>query len=65
MDPALTQRINAAFRAIITSAEVKSFVETRQAAEVVAGSPAEFAALVAGDIAKWAPVIRDGNIRAE
>ncbi len=44
---------------------MKSFVETRQAAEVVAGTPAEFAALVAGDIAKWGPVIRDGNIRAE
>jgi tripartite-type tricarboxylate transporter receptor subunit TctC len=65
MDAALAQRINAVFRAIITSPEVKSFVETRQAAEVVAGTPAEFAALVAGDIAKWGPVIREGNIRAE
>jgi len=65
MDAALVVRINAAFRAIITRAEVRSFVETRQAAEVVAGTPAEFAALVAGDIAKWAPVIREGNIRAE
>jgi hypothetical protein len=27
--------------------------------------PADFAALVAGDIAKWTPVIREGNIRAE
>ncbi|MBP0465584.1 tripartite tricarboxylate transporter substrate binding protein [Roseomonas sp. PWR1] len=65
MDPALAARINAVFRAIITNAEVKSAVETRQAAEVIAGSPADFAALVAGDIAKWTPVIRDGNIRAE
>jgi tripartite-type tricarboxylate transporter receptor subunit TctC len=65
MDPALVTRINAVFRAIITSAEVKSFVETRQAAEVVAGTPAEFAALVTNDIAKWGPVIREGNIRAE
>ena len=65
MDPALAQRINAVFRTIITSADVRSFVETRQAAEVVAGTPADFAALVAGDIAKWGPVIRDGNIRAE
>ncbi|MBB5689769.1 tripartite tricarboxylate transporter substrate binding protein [Roseomonas alkaliterrae] len=65
MEAGLVQQINAAFRAIITSAEVKSFVETRQAAEVVAGTPAEFAALVAGDIEKWTPVIREGNIRAE
>jgi tripartite-type tricarboxylate transporter receptor subunit TctC len=65
MDPALVVRINRVFRGIITNAEVRSFVETRQAAEVVAGTPAEFAALVAGDIAKWGPVIREGNIRAE
>lgn len=65
MDPALATRINAVFRAIITNPEVKSAVETRQAAEVMAGSPADFAALVAGDIAKWTPVIREGNIRAE
>lgn len=65
MDAALAARINAVFRAIITNPEVKSAVETRQAAEVMAGSPADFAALVAGDIAKWTPVIREGNIRAE
>lgn len=65
MDPALAARINAVFRTIITNPEVKSAVETRQAAEVIAGSPADFAALVAGDIAKWTPVIREGNIRAE
>lgn len=65
MDPALAQQINAVFREIITSAEVKSFVETRQAAEVTAGSPADFARLIADDIAKWTPVIREGNIRAE
>jgi len=65
MDAGLAQQINAAFRAIITSEEVKSFVETRQAAEVIAGTPADFAALVAGDIAKWTPVIREGNIRPE
>lgn len=65
MDAAMVQQINRVFRAIITSAEVKAFVENRQAAEVVAGTPAEFGALIAGDIAKWTPVIRDGNIRAE
>lgn len=65
MDPALAQQINRIFREIITNAEVKSAVETRQAAEVIAGTPAEFAALIAGDVAKWTPVIREGNIRAE
>jgi tripartite-type tricarboxylate transporter receptor subunit TctC len=65
MDPALANRINAVFRAIITNPEVKATVETRQAAEVVAGTPAEFAKLIADDVAKWTPVIREGNIRAE
>lgn len=65
MDPALAQQINRVFREIITSVEVKSAVETRQAAEVIAGTPADFAALIAGDVAKWTPVIREGNIRAE
>ena len=65
MDPALAQQINRVFREIITNAEVKSAVESRQAAEVIAGTPAEFAALIAGDVAKWTPVIREGNIRAE
>ncbi len=65
MEPALTNRINAVFRAIMANPEVKSTVETRQAAEVIAGTPAEFAKLIADDVAKWTPVIREGNIRAE
>jgi len=65
MEPGLVQRINRVFQAIITAPEVKSFVETRQAAEVVGGSPADFARLIAAEIAKWTPVIREGNIRAE
>jgi tripartite-type tricarboxylate transporter receptor subunit TctC len=65
MDPALVDRINAVFRAIATNPEVKSTLETRQAAEVIAGTPAEFAKLIADDVAKWTPVIREGNIRAE
>ena len=56
---------NRIFRAIITSAEVKETVQRVQAADVIASSPAEFAALIARDHAKWTPVIREGNIRAE
>jgi tripartite-type tricarboxylate transporter receptor subunit TctC len=51
--------------AVIVMVEVRAFVETRQAGEIVAGSPAEFARLIADEIAKWTPVIREGNIRAE
>jgi hypothetical protein len=44
---------------------VKETVQRVQAADVIASSPAEFAALIARDHAKWTPVIREGNIRAE
>ena len=56
---------NRVFRSIITSTEVKETVQRVQAAEVIASSPAEFAALITRDHAKWTPVIREGNIRAE
>ena len=56
---------NRVFRSIITSTEVKETVQRVQAAEVIASSPAEFAALLTRDHAKWTPVIREGNIRAE
>ena len=56
---------NRVFRSIITSTEVKETVQRVQAAEVIASSPAEFAALLTRDHAKWTPVIREGNSRAE
>ncbi|HYF09605.1 MAG TPA: tripartite tricarboxylate transporter substrate binding protein [Acetobacteraceae bacterium] len=65
MDAGLVQQINRVFRTVIMTPEVKQGIETRQAAEVIAGTPAEFATLIANDLAKWAPVIREGNIRAE
>lgn len=65
MDRDLVARIDEVFRAIIASPEVRSFVETRQAAEVVAAGPDAFAAFIARQIALWTPVIREGGIRAE
>lgn len=65
MERSLVDRIDEVFRAIITSPEVRSFVETRQAADVVAAGPDAFAAFIARQIALWEPVIREGGIRAE
>ena len=48
-----------------TAGRLKETVQRVQAADVIASSPAEFAALIARDHAKWTPVIREGNIRAE
>lgn len=65
MDRDLVARIDEVFRAIITNPEVRSFVETRQAAEVVAAGPNAFATFVARQIALWTPVIKEGGIRAD
>ena len=53
------------FRTVMNMPEVKETTQRVQAADVIASSPAEFAALIARDHAKWTPVIREGNIRAE
>ena len=56
---------NRILRTIITTPSVKEAAERVQAAEVVAGTPEEFASFIRAEAAKWEPVIRDGNIRAE
>ncbi len=56
---------NRVFHTIITSAEVRETVQRVQAAEVVGGTPQEFAAFIRREFEKWTPVIRAGGIRAE
>ncbi|MEO3470809.1 tripartite tricarboxylate transporter substrate-binding protein [Roseomonas sp. CAU 1739] len=56
---------NRILRTIITTPSVKEAAERVQAAEVVAGTPEEFATFIRAEAAKWEPVIREGNIRAE
>lgn len=56
---------NRILRAIITTPSIKETAERVQAAEIVAGSPEEFANFIRAEAAKWEPVIREGNIRAE
>ncbi|MBW6399569.1 tripartite tricarboxylate transporter substrate binding protein [Roseomonas sp. HJA6] len=56
---------NRALRAIITTPSVKEQTERVQAAQIVAGTPEDFASFIRAEAAKWEPVIREGNIRAE
>lgn len=56
---------NRVFNAIITSAEVRETVTRVQAAEVIGGSPQDFAAFIRREYEKWTPIIREGGIRAE
>ncbi len=65
MDPALVARINQVFVALMRRPEVVARVQTSQAAQVVAGTPAEFATLIKAEIARWTPLIRANNLRAE
>lgn len=61
----ITLAANRALRAIITTPAIKEQTERVQAAEIVAGTPEEFAAFIRAEAVKWEPVIREGNIRAE
>lgn len=65
MPAELVATVNRALRAIITTPEIKAQTERVQAAQVVGGTPEEFAAFIRGEVTKWEPVIREGNIRAE
>jgi tripartite-type tricarboxylate transporter receptor subunit TctC len=65
MDPALAQRINEVFGRIAAMPDVREAIFRAQAGTVVGGSPADFAAHIAREIARWTPIIREGGIRSE
>jgi tripartite-type tricarboxylate transporter receptor subunit TctC len=65
MDPALTARINEVFARIVALPEVRQRIFDTQAGTVVGGSPADFAAHIAREVARWTPIIREGGIRSE
>jgi tripartite-type tricarboxylate transporter receptor subunit TctC len=56
----LNKEINAGF----TDPKVKARLAD-MGASLLTGSPADFGRFIASDIAKWAKVIRAGNIKAE
>jgi tripartite-type tricarboxylate transporter receptor subunit TctC len=65
MDPALARRINEVFGRIAAMPEVRETIFRGQAGTVVGGSPADFAAHIRAEVARWTPLIRDGGIRTE
>ncbi|MGG5886260.1 Bug family tripartite tricarboxylate transporter substrate binding protein [Falsiroseomonas sp. HC035] len=62
MEPALAQRINEVFARIAAMPDVKQRIFDTQAGAVVGGSPADFAAHIAREVARWTPIIREGGI---
>jgi tripartite-type tricarboxylate transporter receptor subunit TctC len=61
---AVVARLNEALTAAVTSQPVRALMET-VGADIAAEGPAPFRAMVEADHARWAEVIRRGNIRAD
>jgi tripartite-type tricarboxylate transporter receptor subunit TctC len=61
----LTSRLNAEVNAALRSADVQERFARLGAEAAPANTPAQFAALVAADSARWATLIRDRKISAE
>jgi tripartite-type tricarboxylate transporter receptor subunit TctC len=61
---AIVTRLNEALVAAVTSPPVRSLMET-VGADITAQGPAEFRTMVEADYARWADVIRRGNIRID
>jgi len=61
---AIVARLNSEINAILKDPEV---VKKLNAAgfDLVGGTPEEFAAMIAGESAKWAPVIKNANIKID
>ena len=60
-DPVIAKLRNAV-RSAVTAPEARSALEA-QGAQPVGNAPAELAATIAADTARWAKVIRDADIR--
>ncbi len=56
---------NGVFNAILGEAALREQLARVQAAEIVGGTPEEFARFIAAEIARWTPIIRAAGIRAE
>lgn len=65
MEAGMVQRINEVFARIIALPEVQQRIFDTQAGRVIGGSPADFARHLRREFETWAPIIREGNIRAE
>ena len=65
MERGMVLRINEVFGRIAALPEVRERIFTGQAGAVVGGTPEDFANHIRREHDTWAPIIREGNIRAE
>lgn len=57
-------RLNAATRKLLTEPDVKARL-AREGAEIISGSPDEFATLIARNLAAWKKLIADAHLELE
>jgi tripartite-type tricarboxylate transporter receptor subunit TctC len=62
--PAIVERLSREVRAAMESADVKEFFAA-QGFYVSGGPPAELQALVSSEIARWAEIVKAGNVRPD
>ena len=62
--PSVIERFNQALAGVLNTADVKKLV-TAQGSEVVASSPAEFAATLRSEIARWSKLIKTKGLRED
>jgi tripartite-type tricarboxylate transporter receptor subunit TctC len=60
----IVQRLNAEIVKILTSAEVRERFG-KAGVEVVAGTPEQFSVFLKSEVARWAKVVQDANIKAD
>lgn len=63
-DPAIVDKINATVEAVIQGESFQNYAATN-GATVMGGSPADFAAFIDAELAKWADVVEQAGVRVE
>jgi tripartite-type tricarboxylate transporter receptor subunit TctC len=58
------QRLNTEMVKVLTSAEVRERFG-RLGVDVVAGTPEQFSQFLKSEVARWAKVVQDANIKAD
>ena len=61
---AIVSRLNSEVNKMLATPEVKEMLGAR-GADPIAGTPAEFAALIKSEYAKWAKVVKDSGARVD
>src|SRR5262245_4992498 len=65
MDPALLARINGIFNQVLQVPEVRTAITEAQAAEIVGGTPQQFAAFINSELKRWPEVVKTAGIKPQ